>query len=118
MTKGIKLYVDDLRNTPEGWTGVRTITEASHILSAGLADEVSLDHDICWCTPSFHLGKFLKTEDVGETYFALVYLLIHLPKRLRPSKVNVHTANHEAGKAMAAMLRENGYEVTSKTYGW
>jgi hypothetical protein len=42
----IKLYVDDLRPAPVGWTLARTITQAIRILATQDVSEVSLDHDI------------------------------------------------------------------------
>jgi len=41
-----RLWVDDLREPPEGWTWTKTVTEAIRILATQDVTEVSLDHDI------------------------------------------------------------------------
>lgn len=50
----MKLWLDDVRPAPEGWTWVKTVDEARARLVAGGVDHLSLDHDlgICpCCTP-------------------------------------------------------------------
>jgi hypothetical protein len=42
----IKLYLDDLRPTPPGWLGVKTVEEAIAVLQSGRVQEASLDHDL------------------------------------------------------------------------
>lgn len=42
----MKLWVDDIRNAPEGWTRAYSITEAIRILDTIYIEEVSLDYDI------------------------------------------------------------------------
>lgn len=42
----IKLYLDDLRPTPSGWLGVKTVEEAITALQSGRVEEASLDHDL------------------------------------------------------------------------
>ena len=49
----MKLYLDDLRNPPEGWALARNIREAKRLVEAnkGQITNMSLDHDlgICYC---------------------------------------------------------------------
>jgi hypothetical protein len=42
----MKVYLDDERNTPEGWTRVYWPDEAISLLEAGGVSEISLDHDL------------------------------------------------------------------------
>ena len=42
----MKLYVDDLRAPPVGWTLAKTVDEAIELLSQGCVVELSLDYDL------------------------------------------------------------------------
>lgn len=42
----MKLWLDDMRVAPAGWTHVKTIEEAQKYLSTGEVEEASLDHDL------------------------------------------------------------------------
>ena len=42
----MKLYLDDVRETPPGWRGVKTATEMIRCLETVPVEEVSLDHDL------------------------------------------------------------------------
>lgn len=42
----MKLWVDDLRPAPEGWSLAKNIDEAKDALEGGEVDETSLDHDL------------------------------------------------------------------------
>lgn len=90
----IRLYLDDERDTPEGWERVYTAKQAIDRLSLGDVAEVSLDHDLgdldgncgdgyevaCWIEEQAHMGQ--------------------LPKL----KWNVHSANRPAANRMAQAL--------------
>jgi hypothetical protein len=45
----MKLWLDDRRRAPEGWTRCFTVAEAQHHLRTGLVEEASLDHDLGAC---------------------------------------------------------------------
>lgn len=42
----MKVYLDDERVAPEGWTQCRTPSKAIALLQTGQVDELSLDHDL------------------------------------------------------------------------
>ena len=42
----IRLFLDDTRPTPEGWTLARTVTEAKELLQNNTVSAISLDHDL------------------------------------------------------------------------
>lgn len=46
MKERINLYLDDLRNCPEGFVVARTIEKAKHYLENYQVDILSLDHDL------------------------------------------------------------------------
>lgn len=42
----MKVYLDDVRETPEGWVRVYWPDEAIELLKTGEVTEISLDHDL------------------------------------------------------------------------
>ena len=42
----MKLWVDDLRPAPAGWTWAKSFQEAVDLIESGAVDEISLDHDL------------------------------------------------------------------------
>jgi Cyclic-phosphate processing Receiver domain len=45
------VWLDDVREAPEGWVHVKTPEEAIDLLRSGEVEEVSLDHDLGLSTP-------------------------------------------------------------------
>ena len=100
----MKLYVDDVRPIPEGWTGARTVLEAIKILSEGKVEEISLDHDI------FHPvteGSFRYCSCV-ESFESVVHYIIALEEYRQPSVIRIHTANYTAYRAMEKLFWDEG----------
>lgn len=97
----IKLFVDDMRSAPEGWTLVRTITEAIRILSGPLCiDVISLDHDIIFEQTNRKVGFS------GETFASVARYIALLPKDRLPKVVYFHTANERGAEDMEAILKD------------
>ena len=42
----MKLYLDDVRETPPPWTGVKTAAEMIRCLESAEVEEISFDHDL------------------------------------------------------------------------
>ena len=42
----MKLYLDDVRECPQGWTLVKTAPEMIRCLESSEVEEISLDHDL------------------------------------------------------------------------
>jgi hypothetical protein len=42
----VKVFLDDVREAPEGWTRTRTPGETIELLVTGRVQELSLDHDL------------------------------------------------------------------------
>lgn len=118
MLDSIKLFVDDIRKCPKGWTGARTVTEAIRILSTEDVTEVSLDHDI-QCDIKMGIP-----HASSETFEAVAWFVkIHndfnsqmcgcsyhdgysSDKTTCPRiiKVRIHTSNFIKGRKMAEIL--------------
>ena len=89
----MKVFLDDLRTPPEGWTLVKWPDEAIALLKTGDVSIISLDHDlgddergtgndvILWIEEAVVLGEF------------------------KPPIIKVHSANTSARNKMEAGIR-------------
>lgn len=107
----MKLFCDDLRRCPEGWTLARTNTEAIRLLASGFVIEISIDHDIC--TPfSGDISEPVRRRlQIGqETFQPVAYYIAAMPKDMRPEKITFHTANPKGAEKMMGILKDAGIE--------
>lgn len=87
----MNVYVDDLRDCPEGFTIARTFEEAVVLLQQHEVDILSLDHD---------LGEDAEGNLLPTGYDLVKYFCEH---GLRANKIYLHTDN--------PVGRENMYET-------
>ena len=89
----MKVYLDDERATPEGWTRVYWPSEAVELLKSGRVTEISLDHD-------------LGNDERGTGYDVVLWIeeqvVLH---GFVPPKMSVHSANVSARTKMEAGIR-------------
>lgn len=84
----MKVYLDDERETPEGWTRVCWPDEAIGLLRTGKVIEISLDHD-------------LGNDDRGTGYDVVKWIEEQVAtSHFVPPKIKVHSANVSARKKM------------------
>jgi hypothetical protein len=90
----IKVYLDDLREAPEGWIRVKTAQEAIELLKQGNVEEISLDHD-------------LGDEVNGTGYDVIIWMeeKVFLEKFIYP-RIHIHTANISAREKMEKGVRK------------
>ena len=89
----LKLYLDDERETPEGWTRVYWPDEAIEYLKQGNVKEISLDHD-------------LGDDRRGTGYEVLLWIEEQvITNNFKPPKIRIHTANSSAREKMEAGVR-------------
>ena len=50
----MKVYLDDVRQAPEGWVRTYTVAETIELLKTGEVVELSLDHDLA---PEHYAGQ-------------------------------------------------------------
>lgn len=96
----MKVWLDDVREAPEGWIHIRTPEEAIDLLRSGAVEEISLDHD---------LGIFTE-EGEATGYDVLLWIEAEVAaRRLNPPVMHVHSANPVArrrmGQAIASIKR-------------
>lgn len=105
----MRLYVDDLRKEPKGWTRAKTVTEAIRILATQEVTEVSIDHDI---SHRINMDSIARPFPCGETFEPVVWFLREMAHNGRKiATVTLHTANPIGAKKMAEILAEAGIEA-------
>ncbi len=86
----MRVYLDDERPTPAGWTRVHWPDEAIALLATGDVEEISLDHD-------------LGDDARGTGYDVILWIEEAVALReFRPPKMAVHSANSSARLKMLA----------------
>lgn len=78
----MKLYLDDERPTPEGWTRAFTATQAIDLLKAGNVEHLSLDHD-------------LGAPENGTGYDVVLWIESEVVRNVNyvPPWMSIHSAN-------------------------
>jgi hypothetical protein len=113
----MKMWHDDVRPAPEGWTWVRTNEEAQALLNEHEVVECSLDHDL-----GFH--DVDATQDGGAFFLAgsspdgsgydLVRWMCENDKV--PAQVTIHSWNLHGAQRMANHLRDHGHSPVVTPY--
>ena len=81
----MKVWLDDLRPAPAGWTWVTNVTQVIKLLESGEVEELSLDHD---------LGSVDENGRESTGYDVLVWIEERVVmEEFRPPKLSVHSAN-------------------------
>ena len=92
-TPQLRVYLDDERPTPPGWTHARWPEDVIALLETGNVAEVSLDHD-------------LGDDEHGTGYDVLLWIEEAVIVRgFDPPKMKVHSANTSARIKMEAAIR-------------
>lgn len=94
----MKIFLDDIRETPEGWARVFTVEElwASYtpcLAYGGVVEVVSLDNDLGEGIPEGH--TFL--DELEEKVF-------NDPSYPIPKEIRIHSANPVARKRMQSVI--------------
>lgn len=86
----MKVYLDDERDTPDGWVRTYTAKETIDLLKTGQVTDLSLDHD---------LGDDKK---YGTGYDVLIWLEENVATRIfkPPANIKIHSANVTARPKM------------------
>jgi hypothetical protein len=88
----IRLWLDDIREPPQGWTWVKTVPAAIQLLEEGRVVEISLDHD---------LG-----EDQEEGYAVCLWMAEH--GVWPPEGAAVHSGNPPGCERMCGVIESYG----------
>ncbi|NBF05920.1 hypothetical protein GV819_26865 [Pseudomonas sp. Fl5BN2] len=89
----MKIYLDDERQTPQGWVRTYWPDEVIELLQAGGVEEVSLDHD-------------LGDDQRGTGYDVILWIEEAVALHdFCPPVIHVHSANASAVEKMRAGVR-------------
>ena len=89
----MKVFLDDERKTPTGWTRVFWPNEAIELLQTGHVEEISLDHD-------------LGDDARGTGYDVVLWIEEEVALRgFTPPIIHVHSANSSAREKMLAGVK-------------
>lgn len=99
----MKLWIDDVRPAPEGWTWCFTVSDAiAYLLSYGRQIEIiSLDHDA---------GSY---NDCGGDYIQVLNWLEyqgHINENTYIPLIHIHTANPIGRQNMQRIIKKNGWK--------
>jgi hypothetical protein len=95
----MRVFLDDERVTPEGWTRTFWPEESIALLETGQVTELSLDHD-------------LGDDEHGTGYTVLLWIEEAVALRgFKPPRISVHSANSSARKKM-----ERGIEAIERLH--
>lgn len=98
----MKVYLDDERPVPNGWTLVRWPEEAINLLITGQVTEISLDHD-------------LGDDEHGTGYDVILWIEEAVATtQFMPPHITVHSANSSARQKMELGI-ENIKRLAKKT---
>jgi hypothetical protein len=98
----MRVWLDDVRQAPEGWTHVKTPEEVIKLLGSGEVEEISLDHDLGLTAP--------KSERTGYDVLAWLEEAVATGAWKHPVPViRIHSANpvgwRRMGQAIASIKR-------------
>ena len=94
----MKVYLDDTRQTPEGWTRVYWPAEAIELLKTGNVTEISLDHDL---GDKFNAKQENRNEITG--YDVVIWIEEQVfTTDFSPPEIFVHSDNWAAKSRMIA----------------
>jgi len=97
----VRVYLDDERPTPEGWTRVYTVIAAIALLALGEVTEISLDHDLA----DDHYGTDGPHDGTGYDVVLWLERKVRHDREFRMPKVTLHTQNPTGHARMLAGLQ-------------
>ncbi len=101
----MNLYVDDMREAPDGWVHATTVADAKTAIELGFVDLLSLDHDMGVCSACKSLGPLNWCPHI-EDGTALINWMeeFNMWPTARPV---VHSQNPVARKRMEAAIERH-----------
>ncbi len=97
----MKLWLDDIRQAPEGWAHAKSADEAIRLLKTGTVTEASLDHDVIW--------TWNDTENWMDTQTGYAVVAWMAKNNAWPRDgVAVHSANRDGAARMKSLVKTGG----------
>lgn len=115
---GIRLYLDDKRETPEGWVRAYTASACVQILKTQEVDELSLDHDLGHCTSCEGCQGFRSTCGCPCHFTGLTVVTFMMLNDVWPrTKPVVHSQNPVGAATMRAYIDRYWHEPVTELPG-
>ncbi len=99
----MKLWLDDVRSAPEGWTHVHTVEQAKALLISHHVSEASLDHDLGACT------QCLDGRTPAEAFVELSYI-----EHDRRNRTCTEAGHHNSGYDLVVWMASEDVWPTHK----
>ena len=113
----MRLWLDDLRAPPEGWTQAKSVGEAKALMEKGDVENASLDHDL-GCTSDCAACKAGLEPNEGQHQLAPTgrqFVLWMIENNKWPThKPHVHSANPYGAMSMNSLIDRYGPYKESK----
>lgn len=109
----MRLWLDDVRPAPSGWTHVKTVEEAWTLIQSGVIESASLDHDLGACEncikerlESGGYTKEVTAQGINCNHMKTGYDLVKLmaEHEVWPKEIFVHSANPVGRANMQATI--------------
>jgi hypothetical protein len=88
----MKIYMDDLRSTPEGWDRTYSVKETIEALKTRKVSHLSLDNDLGSLDPNtegFNVLNWLEEEVYFDQSFPIPIITIHSSNASRASMMRI-----------------------------
>ena len=100
----MKLWVDDIRPAPEGWTQARTVTSAIAFLYrfSNEVTDISIDHDISYAV---EVAGTQRPFPSPETFMSVAYYIVACFPMM--CGITIHSANPVGSENMRKLFEDN-----------
>ena len=124
----MRLYLDDVRKPPVGWTLVKTADQCISMLESGIVEQLSLDHDLAeehyveenwkFIDDNGYTGPLDRKNYREKTGYAVVEWMIE--NNVWPKLVIVHSMNPVGRANMLSAIRTHAPDdtVVEERIGW
>lgn len=90
----MKVYMDDRRETPEGWTRTYTAYETIELLKTGSVKTLSLDNDLGLDQPEgYNVMNWIEEQVFVNNFVAPEEIIIHSSNTARKSQMEAAIHN-------------------------
>jgi hypothetical protein len=106
----MKIYLDDIREAPQGWTRTYTAKQTIELLKNNAVQEISLDHDLAF---EHYAGDYSK-EETG--YDVLLWIEEQVVTAdYVPPVIHIHTGNPSAAIKMRQSVESIQKRVSERS---
>lgn len=101
----MKVFLDDVRETPDGWWRTYTVGQTIQMLEKGGIDEVSLDHDLGELGRGCNTSLGLTRDEDGNDVLLWIENKVYTDPTYIPPLINIHSDNGSGREKMEASMK-------------